>query len=1056
MNSHLIGSISEFFAANRALSWLVLMAILCFGTLAFVIVPKQYNPEIIRPAFVLSTTYQGATQAEVIERILPILVSTIQVIPGVDDILTEVHDDGSFAAMVMFEVGVDPTLARTTMLTELERNRLFADARLPFPLVQEINPETIPVMQIALNPTDDVRGAREQALQLRSTLLSIQGVSEVRVYGGDGRVVMVAMDPTKLTQTGLSPGVITRTIAAYETRQIQTGFISSTFSIPAVLEMRPKSVAAIAQLPLTTDWLIQDVAEVYEGRLPNRGVVLKRTKDDGSFHEVVMVSVSKQAGTSAPVVTEAVRSVLAETLPSSTYTIVSDDGVVAKAEIDGLTINLLQSIAIVAVVLLLFLSTRAAAVVLVTIPLTFLVVLGLGYVVGESINRITLFALILSLGLLVDSAIVVVENIYAHLKVRYPHTHYERIRVIGDAVREVGAGLVLSTVTSVLVFVPLNFITGMMGPYMGPLSFFVPAALIVSLVIAIMVTPFVASVFVTADEVPNLLGRYMQRMLATLTERYTQLLTTLLVSSKLRRIVLWGAGLMFVGALVLPAAAFVHFQMLPTADRDQLYVYIDAPVGTSVAMTERLTTEVVDIMSSHPQVLSAYAFVATTPIIDFNGLFKGAQYRHASHQATIRVNLISTANRSESSTDITMALRAQLKDGLQGRASYVRLTEEPPGPPVQATLVAKVSAGTDEERAAAADALAVVVDDVMGVTDVYNSREAAIERLVYTPRVQMLQASGVSPAMMNEWLEPLTEEVVIGEWSAAPASERVPIVLTTRPEYREVPALLSGVSLPTSAGEVALSSLLETSYDLRPSRMQYEGVVPVTYVTGEVEARSIVYVVLELINRLRAGEMTDYTVKGWDLWSLDLVGPSGQDVSIVWGGEWEMTLENFRDLGLAMMIALFLVYAVLVAQYGSFATPGYILVTVPLGLIGILIGFFFLDTFFGIYLTATALIGFIALIGIVVNNAIIYLEYVAVAKHAGANHQEALISAGAARLRPILLTSLTTVLGSLTIAADPVWSGLAWSIVFGLSLSTVLTLIILPTLLANHQSTTSN
>jgi multidrug efflux pump subunit AcrB len=288
----------------------------------------------------------------------------------------------------------------------------------------------------------------------------------------------------------------------------------------------------------------------------------------------------------------------------------------------------------------------------------------------------------------------------------------------------------------------------------------------------------------------------------------------------------------------------------------------------------------------------------------------------------------------------------------------------------------------------------------------------------------------------------------VGEFQSAQNIEYTPMMMTLPAEMSDAPDDVSGLSVVSETGEtVPLLSLLEVTHEERPSNIFFEDVTKLSYVTAEVEDKPIVYVVAGIMSDLIQGRVAGYEVTDWNLFSLTLVTDSGEEVLLTWGGEWEMTLENFRDLGIAMGIALFAVYTILVAQYNRFAIPAYILVTVPLALIGILFGFLVLDTFFGIYLTATALIGFIALIGIVVNNAIIFLEYFDQAMGRGLALREALVSAGEARLRPILLTSLTTVLGSLTIVSDPVWSGLAWSIVFGLSLSTVLTLVVYPLLL---------
>jgi multidrug efflux pump subunit AcrB len=676
-------------------------------------------------------------------------------------------------------------------------------------------------------------------------------------------------------------------------------------------------------------------------------------------------------------------------------------------------------------------------------------VIGIGFILGESINRITLFALILSLGLLVDATIVVVDNIYTHLRDAHRQGRKASLAVItSGAVKEVGVGLVLSAVTSVIVFLPMRYISGMMGPYMGPISFFVPVALLVSLAIAIVLTPFIAMHILKGDEKENIVGLFFKNKLDLLTHKYVLLLKAIAYKPNVRRKVLGFALLAFLVSLIFPLTGIVHFQMLPKADRDQFYLYVDVPQGTAREATRKFTEEAVAVAIEQSEVVSAQMFVAGPPIVDFNGLFKGAPERTDFDQATVRINLTSADTRSLSSTEIATEVRAALKQSLKDKAQFVRIMEEPPGPPVAATLVAKIHADSKEVEQSAVIEIENLFGQVTGVVDVYKSIDAPVEEVVYKLNRDKAMAVGISPMEAGKWFSLLSEPKPVSEYLASDLQERVPTYLQLPYEYTKNPSgadrLLVGNS---SDNSVPISSLVSTSYELRSQATYLEAALPVQYVTAEVEGRSIVYVVIELMKRIIAGELPSYEVVNWSLFDMTLENANGDEVTLAWGGEWEMTLENFRDLGIGMIIALFLVYGVLVAQYRSFAWPGFILVTVPLGLVGIFFGFFVLDVGFGIYLTATALIGFIALIGIVVNNAIIYLEYVEQAQAEGINFTEALIAAGAVRLRPILLTSLTTVLGSLTIASDPVWSGLAWAIIFGLSLSTILTLVIFPALL---------
>lgn len=1055
MISNFIEQISHFFAENRALSYLLLVSMVSFGLIAFWLMPKQYNPEIVRPAFVVSFAYEGATTAEAVDRVVYELVEKIQVVPGVEDILTEVKGGTTITSTIIFEVGHDATKAKTDLATELAGHSYLASGAVTPASILEINPETIPVLQVVLSsPTRTTGEVREAVLALRNQLLRVPGVSELTVVGGEGRAVMVTLDPVKLAAAEIPLETVLSVLSSAGVRLDAPGYENETYTMAATLEARPSSVAEVGELALTPSVRLRDVALVYEGVTPDRSYTLHVTPGNKAA-EVVVLAVSKVEGASAPVVTAAVREVLQSTVPEDvSYLVVSDDGVVASAEITGLTQNLISSIIIVAIILFLFLSARAALVVLITVPLTFLVVIGIGWLFGETINRITLFALILSLGLLVDASIVVVDNIYMHLREAYRQGRtVSKAKVAAEAVREVGVGLVLSALTSVIVFVPMFYITGMMGPYMGPIAFFVPLALIVSLIIAIVLAPFLAAIILPYEERTNRLAAFFQSGMERLTAYYVRVLHRVVYTARVRQLLLFGALGAFVFSLLFPLSGLVHFQMLPKADRDQFYLYIDAPTGTARAATKHFTEAVVAASLEHEAVVSAQLYVAGAPVADFNGLFKGSPMRTGVDQATVRINLTPSSDRSESSTEIATAVRANLVETLGAQSQYVRLMEDPPGPPVRATLVAKVNANDSAVQAKAVSALRAFMVTVPGVVDDYVSDETVVEELRYELDREKVSASGLSIPQLATWFSLLHSPVVAGEYLAAESGERVPLLLSLPYEYTSNPR--GGESLPivNPSGEtVPFSSFTKTTYGVNEAPVYLEGAAALSYLTAEVEGRSIVYVMIDVISSLVAGDVEGYKVTKWNLFGLTLEAPQGDLVTISWGGEWEMTLENFRDLGLAMLAALFLIYAILVAQYGSFSTPGFILVTVPLGLVGILLGFFVLDVGFGIYLTATALIGFIALIGIVVNNAIIYLEYVDQAEAEGTPFRDALIAAGAVRLRPIVLTSLTTVLGSLTIASDPVWSGLAWSIIFGLSLSTVLTLIVLPALLVSFSS----
>lgn len=1051
---NVIGRISHFFAVNRPLSILLLVAVLFFGLFAFLLTPKQYNPEIVRPAFVVSLSYQGATVEEARDRVVYELVEKIRTVPGVDDVYTEVRDGASVNTTVIFEVGYDATKAKLDLLSQIDQHKYLRSGLVSDPHIMEINPETIPVLQVVFGAEDrTIPELREEVIEIAHELGEIQDVSDVSVHGGYADSLVVKVDPQKLAAVGVSADEVAATLSDSQSRLVHEGIESGSFMIETVLDTRVLAPEEVGTLIIRDGVRVRDVALVYEGVTSGRSYVEYHTAAVSG--EVVVLAVSKVEGSSAPIVTESVIEEI-DTLLSEdqykalSYEVVSDDGATASREIYGLTKNLLTSIVIVGIVLMLFLSTHAAIVVLIAIPVTLLIVFGLGFVFDQTINRITLFALILSLGLLVDSAIVVVENIYSHLREwRANPSPHSRELVIARAVHEIGIGLLLSAVTSVIVFLPMGYITGMMGPYMGPIAFFVPAALIVSLFVAIIVTPFVAAHIITGENKHNPISAWFMKRMDRVIALYTRMLAGILRKRARQKAVLRGALFLFLISLVLPLSGLVHFQMLPKADKDQLYVYVDLPVEMNVAATRQFSDTTAELLLGDTDVVNIQSYVGEAPIIDFNGMFKGAQNRMFAHQATLRVNLTPASERARSSSEIVEDLRARTHRELSGGAAHVRFMEDPPGPPVRATFVAKVAVADPLNRSAYVRDLESVFERIDGVVDVRSSEEEPVGRVVYQFDHEAAAQLGVPlNAAMTAFML-LGDSYEVGEYLGGVNREFTPILLTVDPDLRQSPESINGIMVPSGDGEfVPLGAVVTPHTALRPSRMEFDQTKEITYITAEVEGRSIVYVMIDTIRALVSGDAKGLSVEHWGLFGMELKDlTTGERISIDWGGEWEMTLENFRDLGIAMGVALILVYGVLVAQYNRFATPAYILVTVPLGLVGILWGFFILDSFFDVYLTATALIGFIALIGLVVNNAIIFLEYVEQQAKRGRSYEQALVAAGEARIRPILLTSLTTVLGSLTIASDPVWSGLAWAIVFGLSLSTILTLVIYPTLL---------
>jgi multidrug efflux pump subunit AcrB len=486
--------------------------------------------------------------------------------------------------------------------------------------------------------------------------------------------------------------------------------------------------------------------------------------------------------------------------------------------------------------------------------------------------------------------------------------------------------------------------------------------------------------------------------------------------------------------------------MLPTANRNQFFLYLDLKEGSDIIRTKEDVLKINSILLENQNILSIESFVGEPAVTDFNGLFKGSNYRNSPNQATLKINLKDIDLRSQKSEDIVSWAREELQRNFSSNNSVsYRILEDPPGPPVVSTFEAKIITENDEVRSDFTNKLTKLVSKIDGVVHTDNSLEEGIYREKINIMYEKASFYNIDLTQVYSILKGTYSITNVSQIKNNFNNEVSFIELTVPISVSSKTNILNDTFVTNKYGQVIpLNKFAEIENTRHESTIISDNKERTDYISAETNQKSIVYVVIELIKKILSNSLEDYYVESWNLYEINLKNESGITLKLEWGGEWEMTLDNFRDLGIAMLIAFFLIFAVLTAQFSNYKTSLIIMSTIPLGFIGILPGFAILDNSYGTFLTATSLIGFIALIGIVVNNAIIYFEYFEQLKEKGKTTKEALILSGTTRFRPILLTSLTTILGSLTIANDPVWSGLAWAIVFGLSVSTILTLFLFP------------
>lgn len=1078
------GKLARIFVVNSKLSILLLLTMFIWGLLSFFITPKQYNPEIVAPAFQVITEFPGASSKEVEELLTKPIEDKVTDIKGVDEVVSQSIDGGVSLVTVKFYVGEDVEASKVKIIQKIYGNMDLKPIGANEPIIKDINPDDVPVIAIALT-SDNLTGVelRSRGVKIENELKKIKNISNVNLVGGRTRQFNIVLNPGELTAKNISVSEIIEILKSNNLRlvsgELETGAKNVPIEIDGLITTSDDLAKTVLRVEGEHVVYLEDVADIMDGQSEITNYI-KFASNESGRSEAVYISAAKKKGANASQVTGAVLKTMKHLEEQGifdddlNYTIVRDEGVTANEEIFGLVINLAQAILIVIIILLLFLGGRAAFVVAIAIPLVLSMVFGAGYLAGQTVNRITLFALILSLGLLVDNATVIVENIVRHLKKGDIDKKYPVIR----AVDEVGMGLVMSTVTTLLAFFPMMFITGMMGPYMGPIAFFVPVALIFSLLIALTINPFLSYKLLSRTQVEpelenkllfkpaksNRLGVETNTVFSRLCQKfkklsemggkkinktYRDLLKEIFDNRKFRKKILILVAVLFIFSILLPVVGIVKFRMLPKADREQFYVYLDYPDGTSIEENNRITTKVEDFLLQETEVISVQSFVGAPPVIDFNGLFKGSEGRDIANVSTLKVNLTHHDNRDITSERLVQELRPRLYAMLEAEVGIkIKLVEDPPGPPVQSTLLVKVRGDDYAKLKEISTDIERMFYETEEVMDTDTSRADNQTKIILKLDNEKAERSGINTKMAAYTLRSVLGGMNVSALHDDSNSEQEFIHLQYDKEYRDRIDDLKSIYISNAQGQkVPLSEIVTEEQKSVEDILYRDGGMKTVYVSAEMGARSVTYAVIDVYLKLLKYKLFDGKgeLKNISFFGVDYVDVStGEKYEIDWGGEWEITVEVFRDLGVAMMVAVFLIYIVLVAQFNSFKTPALIMMTIPLALIGVLPGFAILGFTNGIYFNATSMIGVIALAGIVVNNAIILVEYLNGFKGKGMDVREALTLSGATRMRPIVLTSLTTILGSLTIVGDPVWAGLAWSIVFGVSISTALTLVMFP------------
>jgi multidrug efflux pump subunit AcrB len=1055
----LTARVVELFITSR-LSLLLLIASLLAGFAALVLTPREEEPQIVVPMADVFVSAPGASAEEVEKLVATPLESLLREVDGVEYVYSASRS-GEAMVTVRFYVGEDREDSLVKVWNKLMSNRDAIPPVVSEWTVKPVEIDDVPIVTLTLSSADpayDGAVLRRLADEMRDKLAVVEDAGRIAVVGGERRKVQVYPDPAALAAHGVTLLDLTRALGAANANVQAGSYDRADRSLrleagPFFADADEVGSAPVAEREGRLVYL-RDVAKVEDGpgEAENytrigfgpaageaRQVGGNPAAEPGELRPAVTLAVAKRKGANAVAVAEQVietaEALYGRLIPEDvTLTVTRDYGETADHKVNELVKHLSVAVATIVVLLAFALGPKESFIVALAVPMTLGMTLLCDLVFGYTINRVTLFALILSLGLLVDDPIVDVENIFRHFRLR----REPPLEATLTAVDEVRPPTVFATFTVIVSFLPMFFITGMMGPYMGPMAFNVPIAMLASLLVAFTVTPW-ASYHLLKSEYGRG-GETFDPRRGGLYRFYQRTLGGLVAAPGRARLFLGLVLVAFAGSALLAVFRVVPLKLLPFDNKNELQIVIDLPRGSTLERTDAVARELGAHLATVNEVTDFETYVGEASPMDFNGLVRHYYLRREPHQAEIRVNLLPKDRREQQSHQIALRIRPAIERIAEAHGARLKIVETPPGPPVLSTFVAEVYGPLDadyRELARVTERVREAVAGIAGVVDVDDRVDEPQAVIRYRLDRERAALHGITVAEVAETLRAALQGVSAGTVHAPAERQPLDIVVRLARSERSSIADLETLRVKGPNGALLplgeLGTVAEETADLT---IYHKNLKRLNYVTAELAGREPVEAVLDWGRVLDAQPL-----------------PEGYTVDLAGEGEWKITVDVFRDLGLAFGAALLMIYVLLVAQTGSLGLPLVIMVAIPLTVIGIMPGFTLLNLLFAepvagfanpVLFTATAMIGMIALAGIVVRNSIILIDFIERLRAEGTGLVDALVEAGATRLRPIFLTAGAALFGSFVITLDPIFSGLAWSFIFGIFASTAFSLYVVP------------
>ncbi|MBE9182338.1 efflux RND transporter permease subunit [Oculatella sp. LEGE 06141] len=1054
-----VGNLAKQFIDSKLTPLIILVALL-LGIGATLILPREEEPQITVPMADVFVQMPGASAKDVEQRVTAPMEKLIKELPGVEYVYSTSRP-GSSLVIVRFLVGQNTEDSIVQLYNKLYANFDKIPPGVSQPLIKSRSIDDVPILTLTLWG-DQSTGAelRQIAAQLDEQIKQVPDVSETTIIGGQKRQLRVDLDPVRLNAFGLIPLEISQALqsqnaelASGALNQNNQSFLVRTQSFIRSAEDAKGLVVAVANnqpvylrdVAIVTDGSEEPASYVFFGQGKQTKTNQRKSEQPTGETEAITIAIAKRSGANAIQVSHHVLHKLDQIkrnyIPNTVHlTVTRDYGETAAERSNELLFHMLIAVGSVTLLMWFVMGKKEAIVVAVSIPVTLSLTLASFVFYDFTLNRVTFFALIFSIGILVDDAIVVVENVGRHLqlpenKTRLqlsPNRRHTLQRIVLEAVDEVGNPTILATLAVIAAILPMAFVGGLMGPYMLPIPLGASAAMIFSALVAFIVVPWTtmrvfsgSSHSHTHDHGEDALTRLYRRFMYPLVH-YPRRGTTFLVATILALVFIVGG---------LAGFKLVILKMLPFDNKSELQVVVNMPEGTTLEQTARVTREMGAYLATVPEVINYQSYIGTASPYNFNGLVRHYFLRSGANVADIQVNFLpkgvafgsGEATRHRQSHEIAKAIRPKLKEIGDRYSARIQVAEIPPGPPVLQTLVTEIYGPDYQGQIDLATKIRQLYRSTDGVVDVdwYVEAPQTDYRLVIDREKAAL--NGINPAQISEVLQMALSGQNVGLLHDENAREDVAIHLRFSQSNRTSLEDLKSLNLKGANGSlVPLSALVKTETTTADTSIYHKNLQPVVYVLGDVSGRveSAVYAMLNLQPQIdKLVPPTGTKVQTY----LTEQPPTNETYAMKWDGEWQVTYEVFRDLGIAFAVVLVLIYALVVGWFQSFTTPLVIMAAIPFSLIGIMPAHWLMGSFF----TATSMIGFIAGAGIVVRNSIILVDFIELRLQEGMPLEEAVIDAGAVRFRPMLLTAAAVVVGSAIILTDPIFQGLAISLMAG-------------------------